>query len=341
VRGSQATYERNPNYWGKTTIDGKEYQTPFIDKMIWPVIADESTQIASLRTGKIDWAEAVSPRYGETLAKTSPDLVKYPYLLSGSLVVALQSSTDEIFKNEALRRAMMIGTDLETIGKNAWGEGNYDINPLVRGSALYTPIAQMPPSTKELFTYDMAKAKKMLADAGYGGGFEMEMTYAPSQTNFQAEDIASMIVDMWSKIGIKVKLNPVEAPVLTNLVYGHTYTDALLCGRAYMTGGVSMAMGVKGHEENTGDWENAAYTEAYNKAFSERDPVKSLAIKKEMAIQLLNAAPMIPTPVFSLDCYTWPWIKNYAGEISGGFTHFNPMSKIMWIDEALKSKMGY
>jgi aldose 1-epimerase len=39
---------------GRFSIDGKEYQTPFVDKMVLPIIKDELSMIASLRTGKID-----------------------------------------------------------------------------------------------------------------------------------------------------------------------------------------------------------------------------------------------------------------------------------------------
>ena len=54
VSGSHIAYQRNPDYWKTTVIDGKEYQTPFVDEMVWPFIADESTQIAALRTATLD-----------------------------------------------------------------------------------------------------------------------------------------------------------------------------------------------------------------------------------------------------------------------------------------------
>jgi len=148
-------------------------------------------------------------------------------------------------------------------------------------------------------------------------------------------------VDMWSKIGVTVTLKPVEDAVMSNLTYGHTYTDSLLTGRSYMTGGVSMAMGVKGHEENTSDWDNSSYTESYNKAFSERDPVKSLAIKKDMTLKHLDSASMVFTPVHANYCYTWPWVKNYYGEISTGFLNYNPMLRTIWIDQDQKKKMWF
>ncbi len=341
VRGDHATYLKNPNYWRKVTINGKQYQSPFIDKMVWPIIADEATQIASLRTGKVDWDTVVPPRYADTLASTSKALMRFSYLTEGSLVVALQTSTSQYFKDVNVRQALMIGTDLNTIGLNAWGKGNYDINPLVKGAALYVPIDQMPATTKQLFTYDPTKAKKMLADAGYPNGFKIEMTYNPSDVGNMSQDIASMIVDMWGKIGVTVTLKPVEPAVMTNLTYGHAYTDSMLVGRGYGTAGVEMALGVKGHEENTSAWVNDDYTNMYNQAFAERDAKKALALKKQMAVKLLEAATMIPTAVHSQDAYAWPWVKNYYGEISAGFMDHNPMLERLWIDPNVKKQMGF
>ena len=47
VVGSHISFARNPQYWRTTTIDGAEYQLPFIDEMIMPNLPDETTQIAS------------------------------------------------------------------------------------------------------------------------------------------------------------------------------------------------------------------------------------------------------------------------------------------------------
>jgi len=167
------------------------------------------------------------------------------------------------------------------------------------------------------------------------------MTYNPSDVGNMSQDIASMIVDMWGKIGVTVTLKPVEPAVMTNLTYGHAYTDSMLVGRGYGTAGVEMAFGVKGHEENTSAWVNDDYTNMYNQAFAERDAKKALALKKQMAVKLLEAATMIPTAVHSQDAYAWPWVKNYYGEISAGFMDHNPMLERLWIDPNVKKQMGF
>ena len=84
VRGDHTTYLKNPNYSRTVTINGKEYKTPFIDKMVWPMITDEATQIASLRTGKVDWDTTVSPRYADTLTSRLRRRAQRPRLFLGS-----------------------------------------------------------------------------------------------------------------------------------------------------------------------------------------------------------------------------------------------------------------
>ncbi|GAI26075.1 unnamed protein product, partial [marine sediment metagenome] len=76
VDGVAAMYVPNPDWWDKKkTINGKEYDTPFIDKLVYPFIKDESTKIAALRTGKIDFMSEIPLRYEDTLKQTCPNLI--------------------------------------------------------------------------------------------------------------------------------------------------------------------------------------------------------------------------------------------------------------------------
>jgi hypothetical protein len=37
----------------------------------------------------------------------------------------------------------------------------------------------------------------------------------------------------------------------------------------------------------------------------------------------------------------WPWAKNYYGEVEMGFWNAIPAITRLWIDEDMKSKMGF
>ncbi|GAI96021.1 unnamed protein product, partial [marine sediment metagenome] len=89
VEGSHAIYERNPNYWDTTIIDGVEYDLPFIDKLVFPVIVDDTTRIAALRAGDVDWHSNVPIMYSDTLTATSPELIQERYLESYTMMMSL------------------------------------------------------------------------------------------------------------------------------------------------------------------------------------------------------------------------------------------------------------
>ena len=341
VKGSQAVFDRIPDYWDTTTIDGKEYQTPFIDRLVWPIIVDTSTQIAALRTGKIDWVPQVPLNYEETLDTTSPELVKYPYLENRWLAVALQCKTSEYFDDVDVRRALHIGTDIQTILDAVIinGEMLTALGPV--GESWKPSIDELPASAKMLFEYDPELAKQMIADAGYPDGFDMQMTYCPEMTD--QSDIASMLVAMWAKIGVNVTLDPVEMAVFNNYVYGHGYTDALLggCGPDG-TPTTSLVAGVSGSSSNSSDWEDQWFTDSYDEAFRMgKDVDEANALKREMIIYHTEASPYISLPARYQNCYAWPWVKNYYGEIETSFFHYIPMIKTLWIDQDLKAEMGY
>ena len=72
--GHSQTYTKNPNYWDSEIIGGKKYKLPFTDKVVMMIIKDEATQIASLRTGKLDLMMAMNWKYVDELKKSNPQL---------------------------------------------------------------------------------------------------------------------------------------------------------------------------------------------------------------------------------------------------------------------------
>merc|ERR1711964_726933 len=101
--GSHMTFERNPNYWAKTTVDGVEYNLPFLDEVVWPIIPDESTRIAALRSGRIDYYDRMPSTFWGNLDKTAPKLVSTRSFGSGADVVILRTTTPP-FDNLEVRR---------------------------------------------------------------------------------------------------------------------------------------------------------------------------------------------------------------------------------------------
>jgi len=340
VVGSQATWKRNPYYWDTTTINGKEYQLPFIDEFVAPLIPDVATQIAALRTGKLDYSLRVAIEYVDTLAATSPDLIRVTFPGGETRRLALQTSTSEYFTKRDVRRAMMIGTDLEAIRNALWPDGIIHAYPLMRESgAAFTPLEELPPEARELYDYNPEKAKQMLADAGYPNGFEVEVV---CQTVPVQMDLGALIVDQWSRIGVTVNLKSVEAAVWSNLRTTHEYKDALIVGNssadpAYILKLIAMP----GSFANEAEYNEPSYTANFEEAMETLDIAERNALFKDAAIQLLGDVAYISFAMSSINAYLWPWLKNHHGEIAAWGMSEIPITARMWIDQDLKKEMGY
>jgi peptide/nickel transport system substrate-binding protein len=338
VDGGGATYTRNVNYWGTATISGKSYQLPFIDKVIYPVIPDQSTQIAALRTGKIDWDPLVKQTYTASLTQSSPALIQKQYLSGQMLSFRFNRIKSKYFSDKNLRRAMMIGTDLNSIAKLIYGGGevvDYPLSSLVPG---YTPLDQMPASQKELYTYDPVKAKALIAAAGYPAGFKVIISTGSDATS---TDIANLCVSMWSQIGVTATIQILDSTAMATANNDVSFPDGLLNSGADVNPFVVF-------NDARNDLANPTYTKTeatdfttpYYVAMGTVDPVQRTALIKDLNLKILDDVPKIPfTNAYALDCY-WPWLKNYYGEVEASYYNQMPMVKIMWIDQNLKKSLG-
>src|SRR5262249_49100828 len=74
--------------------------------------------------------------------------------------------------------------------------------------AAKTPGTWLPNSdpTSSPYTYDLAKAKQLLAQAGYPNGFSVSLSYSLANPGPENEQVAVLIADSLKQIGVTVKL---------------------------------------------------------------------------------------------------------------------------------------
>jgi len=351
VVGSAMYYERNPSYWGTTIINGKEWELPFIDELVYAIIPDESTLIASLRTGKIDLIWSVRALFEETLAQTTPELVK-KRVLDKPHVIALNMQS-EILANKDVRRALMIATDREAINKAVFGPGG-DWNTFPIASLVpdvYTPIDELPASTQELLVYDEAKAKRILIDAGYPDGFSLKMILSAAVP--VRIDIASMVKEYWEAIGVTLNMDVMEATAFTRLLWGSGAAgtpgvvadvpyDCLIQSDAdHAAAFLGLANSFTASGRNFANYYDEYFTTQFELALSTVDEAEQNVILKELNVIGLDSAAYVPIGSPSSLRYWWPWVKNYYGEKDCGVFYMGPLIAVIWIDQDLKAEMGY
>jgi peptide/nickel transport system substrate-binding protein len=83
-------------------------------------------------------------------------------------------------------------------------------------------------------THDPARAKKLLAEAGYPGGFEAVLKVAPQY--YYTVRAGEVIADQLAKVGVKVKIEQIEWGQWLSRVYKEADYDLTIIGEAWDIG---------------------------------------------------------------------------------------------------------
>jgi peptide/nickel transport system substrate-binding protein len=339
IQGSEAEYTRNPNYWASVTINGKSYQEPFIQKLDYPIIPDVSTQIAAVRTGKLDWDPKVPITYQANLASSAPQMTAAEYTSGNVDFLKFNRLTSTVVNQQAVRQALMIGTDLNTIATLEYGGGVAYSWPLAPGAAGYVPVNQLPAATQTLWTYNPTLAKQMLTSAGFPNGFTIQLDVGPVQTE---QDVANILASEWKQINVTVKINVIDATTSAAEYNNVTYKDALFSSFTVVNPFTALNLARAGLAGSTYLTSDPSGMEAmYVQAAANAD-----VASRELQLEKLNIAYQTDVGAigfanaYVLNCY-WPWLKNYYGEIDASYYNQIPMIKRMWIDQSMKSGLGH
>ena len=339
LQGNSLSFNKNPSYWDKEKIGGTEYKLPFADKITYRYIKDEATFLTALRTGKIDILEAVRWSAVEELKKSAPQIQWNKYLANGGQFIALRMDTKP-FDDVRVRRAMNLAVDKQSIIKSYYG-GNaemltYPMHPNYVG--YYEPLETMPDSVKELYTYNPAKAKALLAEAGYPKGFTFKVQTSSSSVE---GDMLALIAANLSKVGVTMEIETLDYGAYLSAMTTKKNAPGyfMFLGHTNPTTALRKSF-VKGQLWNPSQFYDADIEKKMAEVYAEPDERVRQVKVRLMTRQVLEAVPslLLPTPYV----YTgwWPWVKNYGGELRAGAERPGPIHARIWIDQELKKKMG-
>lgn len=314
---------------------GKGNQLPYIDTVKLLIIPDVSTRLASMRTGKGDWVDAVESEDARSLIKTTPKLQYKQYLTLAPAMSMRVDKADLPFKDKRVRQALMLATDFEGLKNDLYGGQAeilaYPVLPAYEQA--YIPLEKLPESVRTLFRYNPEKSKQLLAEAGYPKGFKTKMIVQ----NVSSEiDPAAVIKAMWAKVGVDVELQPREAAVYTAMPASAVEEMWMgSAGMVYLPGYLAFS-GFLG-PNNRSQVNDPVITKA-NEEISKyvlADMPKADRLFREAVPYILEQTYYIPRPSPYTYRFWQPWIKNYQGEQAPQLFWV----KHIWIDQDLKQQM--
>lgn len=340
--GHSQTYTKNPNYWDSDVINGKKYKLPFVDKVYIPIIKDEQTAISSFRSGKLDMIP-VNWKYVDELKKSLPQVIWQKVLNGGNFTVALRMD-QKPFNDIRVRRAVNMAINRKEMIEKFWG-GNAELHTYPFPPAfkdVYTPLDKLPPSARELFTYNPEKAKKLLAEAGYPNGFTFKAQIF--NTSQEALDVGAMVVAYLAKVGVKLELEPMDYGLYLTRMLKKNHSE----GYFFSNDHGNPTAGIRKNFLTGQTWNPHMMSDPYmDKTWQDAIENPKLTDKqvtetmKKLAVYALDQAPAIILPTAYYYQGWWPWLKNFYGESYVGSQRSGPIWARVWIDQELKKKMGY
>lgn len=195
VVGQSVTLNRYDGYWG----DKAGYQS--VEFRIMP---DANARLAALQTGEIDLAAQVLPQNLPQLKSNADLRVVSKPLGDNIFLLTNNKDTAAPYAQPLVREALATAIDQKAIREQILG-GLADpltgVSPINDGYANVT-LQQRP--------FDPAKAKQLLAQAGFPNGFSMDFWAPVNGRLCCSAQVAQAIAGYWTSIGITVNLKTVE-----------------------------------------------------------------------------------------------------------------------------------
>ncbi len=299
THGSEMVLARNPYYW-KPGADGKPL--PYLDAVRFEIIPDDATRILKLKAGGIDVAEFVPySRVAELKGDSSLDMVLFPAAQVNYFTFndrpALKDGSKNPLADLRVREALNYATDKDAlIQVVSYGTGT----PQRSFMPMSTPLSYGP---APLFPYDLAKAKTLLADAGYAGGFEITCLALAGS----ADDAAKLTVlqQLWSQVGVRLKIEQLDnATRLARYNAGDFQMRTSLWTNDINDPGeiTSIFAFYQTRQNNRSGWDDPRIDALFTQSQQELDPAKRAAEYKEIQQRYADAAPIlfameVPYPV--------------------------------------------
>ena len=208
--GVELVLEATDGYWRKT---------PSVKRLVFKSVPDVATRLVMLKRGDVDAAYVLPGELGEEVRRT-PGLTLRPTPFTSThwLLFADQWDTSSPWHDRRVRLAATHAVDRQAINQaESLGFSR------ITGSIIPTSFDYywQPP----VIPFDLAKAKQLLAEAGYPRGFDAGDLWCDVSTTGTAEAVLNSL----QGAGIKARLRPVERAgflkqyqekKLKNLVYG-------------------------------------------------------------------------------------------------------------------------
>lgn len=281
VQQDRIVVEKFADYWNKANVH--------IDRITYVPITDSTVRLANLKSGQLDLIE-------RALATDIKDIrANAGFKLASALELGYQGITINTGKGEAakgplgsdarVRQAFEASIDREVLAEVVF---NSEFKP---GNQWISPLNPYFQSSIPIPKRDLAKAKKLLAEAGVSMPIPVDFMVA---NNPETRQVAEVIQAMAAEAGFAVKIRVTEFATSLKEAEAGNYQAYMLAwsGRTDPDGNI-VSFVQTGAPNNYSAYSNAGVDAALAEARTKNDPAVRKAIYLNAASQLARDLPVI------------------------------------------------
>jgi len=189
----------------------KDYHrgAPAIERLVFRPVPELTTRVAALLSGQADLVSDIPPDQTGKIQGSGTAHVEVSTL--GGFVIMVKMTNYLMpgpWQDARVRKAINYAIDMDTIIKTVLeGYGQVLGVPLEKEAFGFNPNIKW-------YGYDPERAKALLREAGYAGGFEMTL-HAPNRRYMNDIEVMQAMAQMLGKVGIKAKVEVWEQSIYT------------------------------------------------------------------------------------------------------------------------------
>jgi peptide/nickel transport system substrate-binding protein len=275
---------KNPHF---KADDGAGNPLPHLDEIHFIFSPDIGGQVEALRGGELDFVGGLTTEFAEVIEK-DPNTKLLTNDSNMHWAIHMRSDKGHLAADPRIRQAFKLATDHQALinavrpGLAAVGNGFSPVGPAY--GAYHLAQAPVP---------DPAKAKQLLADAGYAEGLRITLV---AQNQLDVIPIATVWKEQLAQVGVTADIQVVP----TDVYYGDGETGWLNCdfgitdwgSRATPVTYFKLAYMSDG-PWNGSHWQDAEFDELAHQVDRELDPAKRAELYHKLQQILIDRGPVI------------------------------------------------
>ena len=316
VPNEHITLVRNPYYWDMG-VDGKPL--PYIDTVVVTQVPEATTRVMQVQSGDVDGMDGVPwSSVNQLKSDASATMTLWPSTQTHYLLFNFRTPPMDDLK---FRQALSYATDRKAMVETVlFGNGSV-------AKSFFPEDGMCVDKTIPDPAYDLDKAKALLKESKFPDGYKGFKIEVP-QGSVIGRDNATMLKDMWAKIGVEVDIQEVESG---------TMSDEFNANKHFSISGYQWTNDILDPDEQVGffvidpayhtGWVNAKAVDEAKQAQTIQDPAKRCQLYSDLQNIYNEEAPVLSLYHTPFNTFIKKDVKDFT-MISLGWYRF----QYVWLD---------